>query len=122
MNSAVKHLVPRWVIRRALPVFLRREASRRGLVLRLTSEHIDVSKGSTVVRLSVGHAIYLRDIITSFEYYASAVVPFTIRGRNIVDYSTPRYHDVVGFDRFPILFPSLADPLVTTILRGWRTA
>ena len=31
-----------------------------------------------------------------------------------MDYSTPRYHEVVGFDLFPIFFPSLAEPRLTT--------
>ncbi len=53
------------------------------------------------------------DIINSFDYYFSAVIPFQHLGRNIVDYSTPRYHDVVGFKAFPILFPSFSEPLIT---------
>ncbi len=31
-----------------------------------------------------------------------------------MDYSTTRYHDVVGYDRHPIFFPSFSEPLVTT--------
>jgi FkbM family methyltransferase len=32
----------------------------------------------------------------------------------MVDYSFPKYHDVVGFDLHPVMFPSVAEPLSTT--------
>ena len=35
-------------------------------------------------------------------------------GVNIVDFSTPRWHWVTGFELFPILFPSFVEPVVTT--------
>jgi hypothetical protein len=74
---------------------------------------IDITKGINTIRVSRTHAVYLQDIINSFDYYFSAVIPFQHLGRNIVDYSTPRYHDVVGFKAFPILFPSFSEPLIT---------
>jgi FkbM family methyltransferase len=113
MNNALKRLVPRSVIKGVLPRLLKREAQREGLDLQLRGDHIDVIKGSAVVRISSDHAVYIRDIIASFDYYWGAVVPFKSAGRDIVDFSTPRYHDVIGFHDYPILFPSLAEPLVT---------
>lgn len=113
MNDALKRMVPRWLIKLALPQVMRREARRHGLSMEIRSDHIDLVKGATVLRVSSDHAVYLTDAMVSFDYYATAVVPLTIDGRNIIDFSTPRYHDVVGFEAFPILFPSLAEPIVT---------
>jgi len=113
MNDALKRMVPRWLIKLALPQVMRREARRHGLSMEIRSDHIDLVKGATVLRVSSDHAVYLTDAMVSFDYYATAVVPLTIDGRNLIDFSTPRYHDVVGFEAFPILFPSLAEPIVT---------
>ena len=113
MHDALKRMVPRWFIKRALPQVMRREARRHGLSMEIRSGHIDLVKGSTVLRVSSDHAVYLTDAMVSFDYYATAVVPLTLDGRNLIDFSTPRYHDVVGFEPFPILFPSLAEPIVT---------
>ena len=49
-----------------------------------------------------------------FDHYFSAVIPLEISGLSLVDYSTPRIHEVVGYDSHPIMFPSLAEPIVTT--------
>jgi FkbM family methyltransferase len=88
-------------------------AKRNGLNIDVRANCIDITKGINTIRVSRTHAVYLQDIINSFDYYFSAVIPFQHLGRNIVDYSTPRYHDVVGFKAFPILFPSFSEPLIT---------
>jgi hypothetical protein len=114
MNNSLNRFVPRAAIKHVLPrLIMAREAKRHGLRLTLHGPYIEIARGDTALRLSSDHAIYLRDAIRSFDYYVSAVVPLEIDGRRIVDYSTPRYHDVVGFDAYPVLFPSLAEPVVT---------
>src|SRR5438874_5603564 len=114
MKNVLKRLVPRWAITRALPRVLKVQARRHGLRIRISRHHVDVIKDMRVLRLSANHAVYLPDIISSFDYYAGAVVPFQVEGRELIDFSTPRYHDVIGFDQYPIYFPSLAEPVVTS--------
>jgi FkbM family methyltransferase len=113
MKAALKRLVPAGVIRHALPHALKRRAARHGIRMTIGRDRIDLIKGTTVLRLSADHAVYVPDAIESFDYYVGAVIPFKVRGMDVVDYSTPRYHDVIGFDEFPICFPSLAEPIVT---------
>lgn len=66
------------------------------------------------IRISHKHNIYLLDIINSFQYYFKAVKPIEIDGIRLIDYSTPRYHEVNGYDIHPIIFPSFAEPISTT--------
>lgn len=113
MKRLAKRLVPTAIIKFALPMVLKGKAKRMGLDIKIGSDFIDIVKGLNVVRVSSGHAVYLEDIISAFDYYFDAVVPFKVHNKNIVDYSTPRYHDVVGFDAFPILFPSFSEPVIT---------
>ncbi len=55
------------------------------------------------------------DIINSFDYYLNSVYPVNDYNRNLlIDFSTPRYHNVIGYENQPILFPSLAEPVSTT--------
>jgi FkbM family methyltransferase len=113
MKSLGKLIVPASMIRLVLPILLKVKAKKLGLDIRVRSDFIDIIRGFDVVRISSGHAVYLQDIINEFQYYFDAVIPFKESNKNIVDYSTPRYHDVVGFDAFPILFPSLSEPVIT---------
>lgn len=81
------------------------------------SKHADdifIKDGNRSIKLSIKHLIYLQDIINSFEYYFDAVKPLEIDGTQLVDYSTPRFHEVKGYDLHPVIFPSFAEPLSTT--------
>jgi len=113
MKRLAKRFVPAAIIRHALPMVLKGKAKRKGLEIQVGSDFIDISKGADVVRVSTDHAVYLEDIIGAFEYYFDAVTPFRASNKNVVDYSTPRYHDVAGFDAFPIVFPSFSEPVIT---------
>ena len=93
--------------------YMKREAAKRGFSLRLHDSLIEVIKNDRMIRISREHTIYLNDILLSFDYYHKAVMPFKVNGLSIVDYSSPRYHDVVGFDLWPVMFPSFAEPIVT---------
>jgi FkbM family methyltransferase len=90
------------------------DAMRNGARLRVGSDACDIVVGHRRIRVSHRHQVYLPDIVRAFDFYHSAVRPMHIGGVELVDYSTPRYHDVVGFDLHPVLFPSLAEPLETT--------
>lgn len=78
------------------------------------TDFIDFIKDTRIIRIALKHLVYRSDIIHSFEYYYSAVTPYVNFGFNIVDYSSPRWHEVKGFDLHPVLFPSLAEPVITT--------
>lgn len=75
-------------------------------------------KGRRRIRISRTNAIFVIDMMNSFDYYFQSVKPFNQNLNNIVfeivDFSTPRLHEVVGFDDFPILCPTLAEPFITT--------
>lgn len=76
---------------------------------------IDFQKQNKIIRLSNKHLVYSWDIINSFEYYFNSVVPVDDFNDNLlVDFSNSRYHEVTGFSTLPILFPSLAEPIITT--------
>jgi FkbM family methyltransferase len=72
-----------------------------------------LTKNDEVIRLGYAQEIYLADCLTSFDYYFSAVKPSQLNGRLLADFSTPRFHKIIGFDYFPILFPSIPEPYVT---------
>jgi len=73
-----------------------------------------IDSQSRCIRISRKHNIYIRDIVSQFEYYWKAVNPVQLGKMRLVDYSVPRFHEVMGFDLHPIYFPSLAEPLITT--------
>lgn len=108
-------LIKSIIVKALMPAYLRKIASSKGLKVTFHSEFIDfTNKKLETVRLSVRHMVYGKDITDSFDYYYSAVLPIQLGKHNLVDYSLPRYHDVVGFEKHPVYFPSLAEPVVTT--------
>ena len=74
---------------------------------------IELPTFNTVI-LKIDHLPYLDEVQVDFKHYFNAVQPQNINGRITVDYSYPHEHKVKGFDKFPILFPSLAEPIDTT--------
>lgn len=69
---------------------------------------------STQPRLARRHILYAFDVIGSFDYYFDSIKPAQVGADHIVDYSRPSFHEVLDYDRHPILFPSLSEPFVTT--------
>ena len=56
-------------------------------------------------------------MIVSFDYFYDSVVlnnPDVIGNCKIADFSTLSKHEMVGFSDFPVTFPSLPEPYVTT--------
>ncbi len=76
----------------------------------LKDETIEVTKGGKTIIISNRHKVYIRDIVTQFDYYFNSVRAVD----DVVDYSTPRAHNVPGFSMFPVVFPSFSEPIVTT--------
>lgn len=89
-------------------------AAKAGLDLMIDRTFFDLRRGLKSLRVSSNHWIYLPHIIESFDYYYDSVVPISLGNQSVVDMSTPRYHDLIGFDEFPLMFPSHIEPYVTT--------
>src|SRR5260370_4914367 len=77
---------------------------------------LDKDRGR-MIRLGRGSAVYAKDMVNYFDYYFDSAQPIaiTVNGRqyNAVDFSTPRYQHVLGFDDFPVMCPSLTEPFIT---------
>jgi FkbM family methyltransferase len=85
-----------------------------GISVKRKSNHIDFHLSGRLIRLNKNHVDYSFDIIQGFNYYFESVEPYRNGRFEIVDFSQPRFHHVLGFDLMPIHFPSLAEPLSTT--------
>lgn len=70
---------------------------------------IQIIRDKKIVAINHDIIIYKNDIERDFDYYFSAVTAKNIDGFLVADYSQVAYHNIVGFDLFPILCPSLAD-------------
>jgi len=91
------------------------DLQKEGLSIRESAYFIDVYDNSNrCVRISQKHKVYIYDILNSFDYYFSSVKPLEIDNLLLVDFSTPRFHEVWGYDLHPIMFSSFAEPTVTT--------
>jgi FkbM family methyltransferase len=70
------------------------------------------------IRLDLRHTVYLPDIANFFEYFHASATPIRISSDqvvyDVVDFSTPRYQEIIGFPQFPILCPTLTEPFSTT--------
>ena len=93
---------------------LRARASRKNIKIRRHYAALDFIRNRDIIRIDTNHSFYAGDILDAFDFYADAVKPVVSSGFNLVDFSTPRYHEVIGYDRHPVLFPSFAEPIVTT--------
>ena len=93
---------------------------RRGIKVRENGDAIDVKRivDRKLIRIGRNNAVYLIDLINSFDYFFGSAVPVRIRtvdgAYDMVDFSTPRLHQISGFDDFPVLCPSLTEPFPTT--------
>lgn len=114
LKNAVRSVVPMSLIVPTYNFILRVKSRARGYVVKANGEFYSIVSGDREIRLGVRQGVYLKDMLGSFDYYFEGVVPVTVGERQIADYSTPRWHDVRGFDLCPIFFPSLAEPVVTT--------
>lgn len=98
----------------AISTYVRGLAFKNKTRLTKGRNHFDFTRDNRVLRISFSHMLYAKDIIESFDYYFGAVEPITYSGYELVDYSLPKYHDVIGYDKHPIFFPSFSEPISTT--------
>jgi FkbM family methyltransferase len=95
-------------------VYWLRLTAKKGIEIDFGGRDIKISDRDRSVIISKKNFFYASDIIDEFDYYFSAVEFELINGERVVDYSGPRYHSVIGYPTFPIFFPSLCEPLITT--------
>jgi FkbM family methyltransferase len=102
-----------WILR-FLPVL-----RGKGIQLKFTNDHIAVIDriSRRQIWINRANAAYVPDMVSSFDYYFGAVEPFkqpsSVGGYWVVDYSSPRIHQVTGFADFPVLCPSLVEAYQT---------
>lgn len=122
MRSAFRDLTASIVIKHlpGLIYHLADREARSNLKVSVKDSFIDIVevKGDRGIRISRTAAAYTLDMINSFEYYFNSAQPIIVkeksRMRRLVDFSTPRYQKLTGFDDFPILCPSLTEPYIST--------
>jgi FkbM family methyltransferase len=88
-------------------------AIQNGIVLEDSADLISFKKEQKLIRIHKRHFVYSLDIIENFDFYFQAVRSSPFGAWELVDYSFPRYHEVTGYDRHPIYFPSLSEPIET---------
>jgi FkbM family methyltransferase len=96
---------------------LQNMANEHDIEIRVTAHYLDFIKRepNRIVRLSTQHWTYINDIILSFDYYFDAVEPLDWSGYQLVDYSLPKFHNVIGFDLMPVMFASFSEPMASTL-------
>lgn len=108
-------ILPSKILNILIDIYVYYASVKKGLYVNKQKMFFDIKdKTGKVIRISRKHNFYLPDIINSFHYYFKAVNPIEIDGIRLIDYSTPRYHEVNGYDLHPIIFPSLSEPISTT--------
>jgi FkbM family methyltransferase len=97
------------------------EQARHGLRVRKSGDVLEVidDKSKRLLRINAGNAVHLPDMIESFDYYTGSAAPVALRYNgdvyDLTDFSTPRLHNVSGFDDFPVMCPSSTEPFSTTL-------
>lgn len=116
LKKDIRKIVPSYILNYFIYMYASILCNKKKLIIKKYKFFIDICDNSKkrCIRISNKHLNYVFDIINSFQYYYKAVEPLCIDGINIVDYSTPRYHNVKGYNLHPIIFPSFAEPLSTT--------
>jgi FkbM family methyltransferase len=118
-NNLIKkmliHLFPSKTINLIIDFYALYCMPKKGLLVNMNKQYFEIKdQHRRCIRISRKHNIYLKDIFNSFEYYFTAVYPIELNGISLVDYSTPRFHEINGYGLHPVIFPSLAEPLITT--------
>jgi FkbM family methyltransferase len=114
LKKIIRQIIPMKVIIPFFNAFVWWKATRLGYSITSNDAFYKISKGKKELRLSRMHAIYLKDTIEHFDFFYSGVEPIEVNGVSLVDYSTPRWHKVKNFDLFPVFFPSVSEPVITT--------
>ena len=123
MSNRAKYALAKLIadVRPTLFYYRADEQARSGLRVRKSGDVLEVinDKSKKIIRINVANAVHLPDMIDSFEYYTGSAAPVAIRYNGdvyeLTDFSTPRLHNVSGFDDFPVMCPSSTEPYSTTL-------
>jgi FkbM family methyltransferase len=83
------------------------------MIIDFDANKIDVVNGKRTIRIAKEQSIYIRDIVTSFDWFFDSIVSDS----NLMDFSKPAYHTVKGYNH-PIHFPSFVEPITETYTLG----
>jgi FkbM family methyltransferase len=72
-----------------------------------------LKKYDNVIKISKTHKVYLKTLMRFFDIHFFAVENEKVNGLSVVDYSCSRKHKVIGFDKFEVYCPSLAETFDT---------
>src|SRR6266481_2609658 len=122
IERRVRHVVAQIVgsIRPSLFYYTANKITRSGIRVHYSGIMIDIVNISAkkIIRINKSNSVYLPMIVESFPYFFGSATPVRIRMHgalyDLIDFSTPRLHQVDGFGDFPVLCPSLTEPFVTT--------
>jgi FkbM family methyltransferase len=123
MSNRAKYALAKFIsdVRPTLFYYRADEQARNGLRVRKAGDILEVvdDKAKKLIRINAGNAVHLPDMIESFDYYTSSAAPVALRYNgdvyDLTDFSTPRLHNVAGFEDFPVMCPSSTEPYSTTL-------
>jgi FkbM family methyltransferase len=81
--------------------------------IKYNNDTIDVYRDNKIVRISKKHEIYAHDIVNHFDEYFLSTVSEDSEDCLLVDFSQPKEHQVVGYDRHAIHFPAFVEGYIT---------
>lgn len=114
LKRIIERIVPTRTFNMIIDIFAPLVLWKNGLSVKKYNLFFDIkASDGRCIRISRRHNVYLLDIFNSFDYYFNAVHPIEIDGIRLVDYSTPRFHEISGYELHPIIFPSFAEPIAT---------
>ena len=123
MGNRAKYALAKLIsdVRPTLFYYRADEQARDGLRVRKSGDVLEVinDRSRKLLRISARNAVHLPDMIESFEYYTGSAAPVAFRYHGdvyqLTDFSTPRLHNVSGFEDFPVMCPSSTEPFSTTL-------
>jgi FkbM family methyltransferase len=71
---------------------MRANCAKHGARLAFDGDHIDVSKGTRIIRISALHFPCALDMARAFEDYFTPFAPAAEKGKLVIDYSRPKLH------------------------------
>ena len=77
--------------------------------MQLSDNKFYVSRSNKIIIMNNKNRIYKDDLERDFDYYFTAILPETSGDFLVADYSIAKDHNIIGFDLFKLLCPSLPD-------------
>lgn len=96
------------------PSVIRKKARSFGLSVDFEDQFFQIRDKIRAIRIKKSHGMYLGDMIENFQYFHGAVKPEYVNNIAVVDYTQPKFHEVIGYDLHPVFFSSIAETFSTT--------